>query len=74
MYVGIHAGFLGPARAELQGVPPHLPAAWIRRQDAAGVQPCSPLTNLPLSHLILRPNPAARSAAARRRASRQAWD
>ena len=36
------------------------PAAWIARQVAAGQQPCSPLTNLPLAHTELAPNRALR--------------
>ena len=36
-------------------------AAWIERCQAAGQAPVSPLTNLPLEDLALRPNLLARS-------------
>ncbi|EFN51028.1 hypothetical protein CHLNCDRAFT_141504 [Chlorella variabilis] len=38
--------------------------AWIARQKAAGQAPCSPLTNLPLEHLMLTPVRALRSLVA----------
>lgn len=40
---------------------PTLAAAWIAQQQAAGQAPRSPLTGLPLSHLILNENRLARS-------------
>ena len=36
-------------------------AAWIEQQQAAGQAPRSPLTGLPLEHLVLTPNLALRS-------------
>ena len=36
-------------------------AAWIKRCQGAGQGPVSPLTNLPLEDLALRPNLLARS-------------
>lgn len=35
-----------------------LPAAWFARQAAAGLAPCSPLTNLPMARLHLTANRA----------------
>ena len=46
-------------------------AAWIARQQAAGVVPRSPLTNQPLGDLSLRPNHTLRSLIAGLRAARQ---
>ena len=35
-------------------------AGWIKRQQDAHKRPTSPLTNLPLEHLMLTPNLAVR--------------
>ena len=48
---------------------PHLLAAWIARQRAAGQAPTSPATNLPLAHTRLTENRIARALIASLRAA-----